>query len=133
MFTSCIQLYTKFSFYYNIMKDKVINTRITKDLYEKVFEKAKKHGTTVSNLVRGMIEDTFEICGDISLILDKEIRKRFKSKIKIIGYQKVIVGNKVTCPGCSQKVIKGAEGYIAIAENGKASNIIICNKCVKKI
>ncbi|MFH2021607.1 MAG: hypothetical protein ABIJ34_09450 [archaeon] len=67
------------------MKEKVIHTRVSDDLYEKILKKAKKHRVTVSNLVRNMVEDGLEIVSDVADIIDEKImeeRKKAKKRRK---------------------------------------------------
>lgn len=115
------------------MQNKIINTRVTADLYDKISKMAKKHSTSMSSLIRDMIKDTFEIYGDVSTIIDKKIREKLGSKKRILGYQDLILSKPMKCTACNSKIDKGKKAFMAILENAKGSSIIICQKCFKSI
>ncbi len=55
--------------------DRVLNTRVSKNLYEKIANKAKKNRITISNLIRNLVEDALEIHEDFHDAVDKRIKK----------------------------------------------------------
>src|SRR5947207_1010907 len=73
------------------MQKKVINTRISKDLYDKISAKAKKNRITVSNLIRNLVEDSLEIYGDVADLVDGRIKNHLhrQDTVAIIGYQSI--------------------------------------------
>ncbi|MCX6789522.1 MAG: hypothetical protein NTZ42_02850 [Candidatus Gribaldobacteria bacterium] len=72
-----------------MINNKIINTRVSKKLYEKISVEAKKNRTNVSNLIRNLVEDALEIHEDIHEAVDKKIRKYLSEteKQNILGYQ----------------------------------------------
>jgi predicted DNA-binding protein len=62
------------------MKEKVIHTRVSEDLYEKILNKSKKHRITMSNLIRNVVEDGLEIYNDVADVIDEKVREKIKEK-----------------------------------------------------
>ena len=123
---------TVFTLYYNVnmVNDKVINTRISKKLYEKISEKAKKNRITVSNLIRNLVEDTLEIHEDIHEAVDKKIRKYLSEaeKKNVLGYQEVVLAKDTVCENC-EKPLKASEiAYFAFFEDSNAK-VVLCSAC----
>jgi hypothetical protein len=62
------------------LKEKVIHTRVSDELYEKILSKAKKHRITVSNLIRNVVEDGVEIYNDVADAVDERLREKIRKK-----------------------------------------------------
>lgn len=110
--------------------DKVLNTRVSKKLYEKVSAKAKKNRVTISNLIRNLVEDTLEIHEDIHDAIDKKIRKYLTESEKedLLGYQEIIFAKDTACELCGEALKKSQKAFLAFFENTDAK-MIICTKC----
>lgn len=116
------------------MKEKVLHTRVPEELYEKISDKAKKHRTTVSSLIRNVVEDGLDIYSDVSDIVDDKIRQRLKNKDKnkdeIIGFQKIRLVKKQRCNNCETELKKGTEVNLEIYQNS-SKKTIRCLECKK--
>src|SRR5438045_900625 len=101
------------------MQKKVINTRISKDLYEKISAKAKKNRVTVSNLIRNLVEDSLEIYGDVADLVDERIKNHLHKHdtAAIIGYQSITLAKDTACDICERELKKGTQAYMAFLEN----------------
>ena len=113
--------------------DKVINTRVSKKLYEKISSKAQKNRITVSNLIRNLVEDTLEIHEDIHEAIDKKIRRYLTEAEKkdILGYQEVILAKDASCDNCDKKLKDSDSAYFAFFSDSDAK-IILCSICKAK-
>lgn len=111
------------------MKEKIINTRVTEELYKKISAKAKKNKTTVSTLLRALLEDSLDIYTDISTIIDQKI-KDLLSEEKIVGYQDILVAKVQECSICNTKIGVDDKAYLVITDKGIKHSTIICNKCI---
>ena len=125
MYTLCYNVY--------MSNDKVINTRVSKKLYEKISSKAQKNRITVSNLIRNLVEDTLEIHEDIHEAIDKKIRKYLTDAEKqdILGYQEVILAKDASCNNCEKELNASDTAYFAYLANSD-SKIILCSTCKSK-
>ncbi|KKQ36501.1 MAG: hypothetical protein US54_C0065G0006 [Candidatus Roizmanbacteria bacterium GW2011_GWA2_37_7] len=117
-----------------MINDKVVNTRVSKKLYEKIFNKAKKNRVSISNLIRNLVEDTLEIHEDIHDAIDKKIRKYLSDteKQNILGYQEITLAKDTLCDNCGKELKTSDTAYVAyLAESD--SKIILCSTCKAKI
>lgn len=114
-------------------KKKVINTRVSEELYEKISKKAEEHRVTVSNLVRNLVEDIVEVHGDLSDVFDKKLKKTLfdKDEDGILGHQEITLSKNTDCDVCEKKVKKGAQAYVEIYEQSNSKSLI-CEACKKK-
>lgn len=110
------------------MNEKVVNTRITQDLYDKIMKKAKKNGTTISTLVRDLLEDSIDVYSDVSKIIDQKIRDYLKED-KVVGYQEIVAANVLECANCSAKIKKGDKTYMVVTEKNSGPKLFLCSKC----
>jgi hypothetical protein len=113
--------------------DKVVNTRVSKKLYEKISSKARKNRVSISNLIRNLVEDTLEIHEDFHEAIDKKIKKYFTEADKedILGFQEVALAKDAVCDNCG-KVLKVPDvAYIAFLSEGDVK-IIFCSTCKSK-
>jgi len=112
----------------NNKQNKILHTRVPKDLYDKVSSKARKHRVTISNLVRNIVEDYLEIQGDVFDAIDGKIREKLDKKESVIGYQQITLEKNTICQICGEKIKKGEVAFVGFLENS-ASRIIACLKC----
>jgi hypothetical protein len=109
-------------------QNKILHTRVSKDLYSKISDKAKKHRVTVSNLVRNLVEDYFEIHNEVLDVVDREIREHLDNNENILGYQPITLEKNTSCNICGEKLQKGEGGFIGFFENSN-KKIVVCQKC----
>ena len=110
------------------MKEKVIHTRVTEELYDNIAKKAKKHRMTVSNLLRNVVEDGLDIYDDVSDIVDEKIREKLQNKDEVIGKQKITIVKDQKCSNCKKTIKKNTEAFLEIYED-IAKKTIRCLKC----
>ncbi|TRZ51396.1 hypothetical protein D4R99_04440 [bacterium] len=112
--------------------EKVVHTRISKKLFDKISSKAKKHRITTSNLLRNLVEDYLEIHGDVWDAIDKKLRSYLASgEDSIIGYQSITLNKNSHCPLCGKILKKGAQAFIGFFEKS-SQKIIVCPECKEK-
>ena len=137
-------------------KEKVIQTRITDNLYSKINKEANTLGVSVSNLVRNVLFNAFDLVEDIVtdgkdiaktaqrnaysiLGLNKELQpfpdqQPFPqtSQPVILGWQEAILNLNAICSECNEILPKGTKASIAIME-GQGQRPIICKKCLDQL
>lgn len=112
--------------------EKVVHTRVSKELYDKISTKARKHRVTTSNLLRNLVEDYLEIHGDVWDAIDKKLRGYLSSgEDSIIGYQAITLSKDTMCSLCGEKLKKEAEAFIGFFEKSP-QKIVICPECHEK-
>src|SRR3989344_2763536 len=110
-------------------QEKVLHTRVSRELFEKVSTKARKHRVSTSNLIRNLVEDYLEIHGDVWDAIDNKLRNYLdKGEDSIIGYQSLILNKDTTCDLCNKKLKAGAQASIGFFEKS-SQKIIVCEDC----
>jgi Fe-S cluster biosynthesis and repair protein YggX len=118
--------------YYNVYmtNTKVLNARISKQLYEKISDKAKKNRVSVSNLIRNLMEDALEIHEDLHDAIDQKIRKYLSEddKKNVLGYQEVVLAKDTECDNCGKSLRANESAYFAFFEDSD-TKALLCLKC----
>ena len=113
--------------------DKILNARVSKKLFEKISERAKKNRISVSNLIRNLVEDALEIHEDLHDAVDKKIRTYLSESEKqnVLGFQEVTLAKDLPCDNCNKKIKTSDNAFFIFFEksNGKA---ILCQNCKNK-
>lgn len=112
------------------MREKVVNTRISSELYDKISQKAKKYRTTISSLIRNVVEDGIELYEDVSDAVDDGIRNHLSGN-NPVGYQEIIITKLHKCTNCGVMIEVGKKAYVEVSENYTPRRNIICNDCFK--
>ncbi len=114
------------------MTRKIINARISPDLYVKIADKAKKKRITVSNLIRNIVEDSLDISDDVLDLVDEKIRRYIHTEEnEVIGYQSLTLAKQTSCGFCGKELNKGDHVHVAFSEN-LAASAVICDTCKHK-
>ncbi|MCR4330210.1 MAG: hypothetical protein NUV65_06735 [Candidatus Roizmanbacteria bacterium] len=112
--------------------EKVVHTRVSKELYDKISSKAKKHRISTSNLLRNLVEDYLEIHGEVWDAIDKKLRSYIDSgEDSIVGYQSITLNKDVHCSLCGKPLKKGSQAFIGFFEKS-TQKIIVCANCKDK-
>lgn len=106
-------------------KDYIINLRVSKETYDKIKDKAKKNGDTVSSLLRTIINDSAEIISDLS----KDFRgDKSPSKFNdVISYHRGILAQERICDNCGSPMAKN--DVITIGETATGKSHYFCTRC----
>lgn len=112
---------------------KILNTRVSSQLYEKISNKAKKNRTTVSSLIRNLVEDTLEIHDDIHEAVDRKIKKYLSEaeRQNILGFQEVNLAKDVECDDCQKPLQASETAFFAFFED-RDVKAILCSACKSK-
>jgi len=134
-------------------KEKVLHTRITPDLEKQIREEAGSLGISVSNLVRNILSNTFDLVENIvtdSAEISRSARRRSVQTAAgkqtnstadpgsspeqdyVLGWQEAILNLNAVCYQCNEILKRGSRAGIAIIE-GKGPRPSICLTCLKEI
>lgn len=135
-------------------KEKVLHARITPDLERQIREEAGSLGISVSNLVRNILSNTFDLVENIvsdSAEISRSARKRpaqaadeeqaFSNaepapagfaQPRILGWQEAIMNLNAVCHQCNKILKKGSRAAIGIIE-GSGPRPALCLTCLKEI
>lgn len=109
----------------NITKNHILNLRVSKKTYEKISDRAKKNGKTISNLIRSIISDSVEVVTDISSdLMGKNPKEKFQS---IVSYHKAKLAQDMLCDNCGVTLKK--QTAVIIGETLTGTRYFFCEKC----
>lgn len=108
-------------------KEYIINIRVSKETYNKLKNKAKENGETLSNLVRKTLDDSREILSDLK---DELFGVSSKKANGVDYFQRVILAKDADCFSCGCALTKGTQVYMGQAKNGAQK--YFCDSCFGK-
>lgn len=134
-------------------KEKVLHTRITPDLEKQIRQEASTLGISVSNLVRNILTNTFDLVENIvtdSAEITRSARRRSahsgagkqpypadepepaSGQPRVLGWQEAVLNLNAVCSQCNEILKKGSRAAIGILE-GNGPRPTICLTCLKEI
>jgi hypothetical protein len=134
-------------------KEKVLHTRITPDLEKQIREEASTLGISVSNLVRNILSNTFDLVENIvtdSAEITRSARRRSApagagkqaqpvaepdpayGQPRVLGWQEAVLNLNAVCGRCNEILKKGSRAAIGIID-GYGPRPTICLICLKEI
>lgn len=106
-------------------KDYIINLRVSRKTYDKIKDRARKNGETISNLIRSIINDSAEVISDLSSELTgKQAKDKFAD---IISYSKATLAQSRPCDNCGKDLAKGET--VAVGETATRIRYYFCQNC----
>ena len=104
-------------------KDRIINLRVSRTLYERIAGQAKANRETVSNFIRKAIEDSTGLFAELSGGIFGEAL-RFKD---IMGYHEIHAARQFACDACGRNVVVGEKA--TIGETAGSKKYFFCPSC----
>src|SRR5262245_26129245 len=126
-------------------KGRVVQTRVPENLDETLKDEAKKRRVSVSQLIRNVLEDTFNLVDDVvagaqslagtvkrdALKLAASAKgepRAAKVKPWAFHFEEVVVNIETTCTNCGRAIRKGQTAMRGISEGPDKE--ILCTSCV---
>lgn len=125
-------------------KARVLHTRIPESLEDAIKEKARRLRIPVSNLVRNVLEQTFQLVEDVvgdGLELAETARRgaervrsaATRARAEIYGWQEIILNRDERCADCAIELDRGGEAFRGLSDRPNAQAVFLCRKCVEKV
>lgn len=114
-------------------KEKVLHTRVSETLDEELKSRASQLGVTVSNLVRNVLLNTFELVEDV--VADSgNVGRAARGKStdpQPIGWQELTLNINAVCDRCNAVLVAGARAGLAVYDPGvTGKRLVICTDCM---
>lgn len=142
-------------------KDRLIQTRVARDLEARLKQEARRRSLTVSHLIRSVLEDAFqlvdgvvaevdEIVGD-SVDLARSVRRNAQRLVSpdrssgsppsssgsdlshVYAWNELVLQRSVVCSGCGAEVPRGARGFVGLSDQPRAPRVWHCQSCVEAL
>jgi hypothetical protein len=126
-------------------QERVIHTRVSERLENELKERAASLGVSVSNLVRNVLDNAFDlvegIVADSAKVASsatsgwravKGAGKPPRGPEPVIGWQELVMNLNAVCSRCNEIIPRGADAAIAIVHGG-GDRPIVCLRCLEEI
>ncbi|MBL4684855.1 MAG: hypothetical protein JKY37_09725 [Nannocystaceae bacterium] len=116
-------------------KDRLIQTRVDRRLQGVLVEQARRRRMSVSNLVRGVLEDAFGLADpDVGPLVDGSDRGALATAVAddlahVYAWNAVVLGKSATCSRCHAAMTRGASALIGLSEDPDAQRAWLCSEC----
>ncbi|MGH0037286.1 MAG: hypothetical protein ACQGVK_19850 [Myxococcota bacterium] len=144
-------------------KDRLIQTRVPRDLESTLKEEARRQRLTVSHLIRNILEDTFHLVDGVVTGVDqivsdsvelarsvgREARRRSEPQAPgspapdapgaddelahVVAWSEVVVHRAVTCSQCGTPIARGERGFTGVSDAPGARRAWLCARCIESL
>ena len=137
-------------------KDQLVQTRVPGELSETLREAAKQKRVTVSQLIRNVLEDTFDLVDNVvgeAVNLGQTVKRdamRIAESAKgrgkratppadadplaqIEAWQPVRVNREVVCAQCARVIARGEHAFFGIGSDPSAPKVWLCAVCEERL
>ena len=137
-------------------KDQLVQTRVPGELSETLREAAKKNRVTVSQLIRNVLEDTFDLVDNVvgeAVNLGQTVKRdamRIAESAKgrgkrpsepgdadpladVEAWQEVRVNREVVCAQCARVIDRGERAFFGIGSDPSAPKVWLCAACEQRL
>ena len=126
-------------------QERVIHTRVSERLEQELKDRAAALGVSVSNLVRNVLDNAFELVEDV--LADsarvassatngwraaRGSARRAGPEPAVVGWQEMILALNAVCSQCNAILTRGSDAAIAIV-TGSGDRPIVCRSCLEEI
>jgi hypothetical protein len=138
-------------------KDQLVQTRVPGELSETLREAAKQNRVTVSQLIRNVLEDTFELVDNVvgeavqlghsvrrdALKIAESAKGRGRGRrpspgagdplADVEAWQEVLLNKEVVCAQCARLVGRGEKAAFGVTSDPNAPKLWLCAACAVKL
>ena len=139
-------------------KDRLIQTRVPRELETTLKEEARRRRSTVSHLIRSVLEDTFHlvdgVVADVDEIVNDSARlarnvrrnaQRLASAARerpareetsgadfphVVAWNELVLNREAGCARCGSAIARGERGYIGVSDQPDAPRTWLCARCI---
>jgi len=115
-----------------LRKDRLVQTRVNRRLDNVLREEARRRRMSVSNLVRGVLEDAFGLADpDVGPLLEGGIEAAPERAPldHVYAWNAVVLGRDAKCSRCSAAMSAGDSAFIGLSEDPDADRAWLCGEC----
>ncbi len=118
-------------------KDKVLQTRVPKSLYNDLAAQARRLRVPVSNLVRNILEDSLRMVenivdGSLDIVEALGSKADEQELAAVIGWQPMTPNRQLPCSRCGRSLEKDSDAFVSVGAPGQKT-FVICGECKCKL
>ncbi len=139
-------------------KDRLIQTRVPRDLEATLKAEARRRRSTVSHLIRSVLEDAFDLVDDVVADVDeivsdssrlaRNVRRNARRLIshasepdgdgesqadafpEVYAWNELVLNRAASCARCRQEIARGERGFFGLSDRGtSAPRVCLCARC----
>ena len=135
-------------------KDRLIQTRVPRELEGAIKEAAQRRRLTVSHLIRNVLEDAFDLVHTVvdevdhlvseSADLVEGVRRvgrraargradRTDPLAHVCAWNPVVLNRDVSCSGCGADIRKGEAGFAGLSDEPEHPRAWLCERCAESL
>ena len=137
-------------------KDRLIQTRVPRDLESTLKKEARRQGLTVSQLIRNILGSAFDLVEDVVADVDQIVTdsvalaqqvsrgaRRIAESARgedgadplssVEAWNRVVLNREVICTRCRSEIVKGEEGYAGLRGQADPIRAWLCSRCIQTI
>jgi hypothetical protein len=135
-------------------KDRLIQTRVPRQLEETLKLEARRQRVSVSHLIRNIVEDTFRLVDGVvsdSVTLARNVRRsarrlasaggaeavrpprREPALSNVYAWSEVVVHHPAVCSSCGGGIGRGERAYTGLSDDHDAARAWLCQACIEKL
>jgi hypothetical protein len=142
-------------------KDRLIQTRVPRDLETTLKEEARRRRLTVSHLIRNILEDTFELVDGVVADVDQIVadsvslaRSLGRSARRlttaepgdepasgepaddlphVYAWNEVVLHRPAACSRCGTEIGRGQRGFVGMREDRSRPLEWLCGECIETL
>ncbi len=137
-------------------KDRLIQTRVPRDLESTLKKEARRQGVSVSQLIRNILGSAFDLVEDVVADVDQIVTdsvalaqqvsrgaRRIAETARgedepdplapVEAWNRVVLNRDVTCTRCRAEIVKGEEGYAGLRGQASPIRAWLCGRCIETI
>lgn len=106
-------------------KEEYLGARVSRELREKVIQRAKELGIPVSILLRNVLEEVFGTQDGGVADAQRAQGGKFSS---VLGWEEIRLNRQVECHGCGKRLVPGVSAVLGLTQPGEGY-VILCDQC----
>ena len=137
-------------------KDRLIQTRVPRDLESTLKQEARRQGVTVSQLIRNILGGAFELVEDVVADVDQIVAdsvalaqqvsrgaRRIAESARsgtgadplepVVAWNPVVLNRDVACTKCRVEMVKGEKAYAGLKGQAGPIQAWLCSRCIERI
>ena len=142
-------------------KDRLIQTRVARDLEKTLKAEARRRRLSVSHLIRNVLEDAFDLVDDVVSDVDQIVSdsvhlarnvgrnaRRIARSLErqempaptaadelshVVAWHEVVLNRSTQCAGCGAAIDRGARGFLGICDDPGVERTWLCATCVEQL
>jgi hypothetical protein len=142
-------------------KDRLIQTRVPRDLEATLKHEAQRRRLSVSHLIRSVLEDTFQLVDGVvtdvdqlvtdSVHLARNVRRnarrigsadRERETLRsvprddlshVYAWNELVLHRETTCSCCGTSIARGERGFSGLSDDPQALRVWLCGRCVGEL